>query len=338
MIKPNAYLIGEKLEQLRQHYSQTQYKARRLWPWFLFHHTNITNVPSILGLGRLQSREMRDQLNQPFHDTASGEVLANTDQHWLSYVRFYFRPNTPMLWNTEGFRSRIRWPDAYCPVPVYLLFDNKPILTNVDTQFSAGSLAGRYKNALSTPQEFVKLPFDDIYHSGRITERNEEIKNRRHAEVVVPNSIGLEHLRKIWCRSAAERETLKNLLPDHLWRRWRDKIFWGAEHDMFNHHWVYVKNAYLQMDTIDLRFNYPTKSRYITDCGQFALRFKIEDIPNQRVLYDDVVGHYSFNQNTHHLVFKLDSLGYVTKYKLTVSLNEYIAYVGVYDEMDDIPF
>jgi hypothetical protein len=201
--KKNAKVIKSKILELQQLYASDN---RRDWPYFAFHFSDVNNVKDILSLRRILSRNQAEKMSLDFVDTASDEVLANTSAEIKDFVRFYFRPLTPMFFHVEGFRpdpTKLKYPDAHCPVPVYLLFDNIELLTEYDTEFSNGNLGSRYSNRYTTVEHFLDLPFDDIYHEGSLygNPRKAAILNHRQAEIIIPNTCTLEHLSRIWCRS-----------------------------------------------------------------------------------------------------------------------------------------
>ena len=115
--KPDADKIEAHLAALRT--ASWLGAARRWWPQFIFHFTDLQNVVSVLTQGKLLARSRCEIAT----DIASADVLANTNDAWKDYVRLYFRPRTPMQWHIEGIRPRGRLTSlkAHCPVPVFLL-------------------------------------------------------------------------------------------------------------------------------------------------------------------------------------------------------------------------
>jgi hypothetical protein len=277
--KPDAERIRQQVAILKE---EAWLGARRWWPDFLFHFADMRNVVSILQEGALLSRTEMRARQANFTDAASHEVLGWTDDQWKQYARFYFRPRTPMLYRNEGFRPRERqWQGAHCPVPVYLLFDLEAVLCRADSRFSNGNLANTTServevNIFDHAADFERLPFELIYHDSRVpSEERDKIISHRHAEVIVPQAVGLDHLRSIWCRTQAEYETLRYLLPDALWQQWRDRITARTDHNLFNREWVHVEQVMLTSTDITFRFN---PSRKPEDAGWFTLHGEITDI------------------------------------------------------------
>jgi len=57
-----------------------------------------------------------------------------------------------------------------------------------------------------------------VYHEGWMKEEEKsQIKFHRHAEVIVPEELGLDALQRVWCRSEAEYQTLLHFLtPEQI--------------------------------------------------------------------------------------------------------------------------
>jgi len=276
--KPDAGLIRQRVAALRE---AEWLGARRWWTGYLFHFADVRNVVSILEAGALLSRAEMGLRQAQFTDAASPNVLDVTEDRWKQYARFYFRPRTPMLYRNEGFRPRERrWQGAHCPVPVYLLFDLEAVLCREDARFSDGNLANTASelvevNIYDRGADFERLPFELIYHDARVpAEERNRIISHRHAEVIVPKAVGLEHLRCIWCRTQAEHETLRFLLPEALWQQWGSRVTARTDWNLFNREWVHVERAALTPTRVIFRFNPPRKPE---DAGWFDLRGEITD-------------------------------------------------------------
>lgn len=192
---------------------------RKMWPRFAYHFTDINNAVSVLKDRRLFSRKYALENGLMKNDNASRDVISQTHDDVESYVRLYFRPRTPTQFYNEGFqvKSKRQKLHADCPIPVFFVFKLPELLSQPGVQFTDRSLAlnedvPRYH----TPQEFRKLPFEDIYQEGPLigmsTSQKKIITGHKQAEVIVPNVLDLDCLRVILVRSTAEKETLINLL------------------------------------------------------------------------------------------------------------------------------
>ena len=270
--KQDYQRVVDKLDDLVGKYKRDE---RSWWPDFVFHYTALENAISILESGALYSREETVSRGRLSLDSANPSVLANTSDTYKSYVRLYFRPKTPTQYSNEGIRPRDAIVhDAHCPVPVFLLFNSRDILTRASTQFSSGSLAGYSPGRVGRKTSFFeKLPFNKIYHNSSFGENQKrEIIVSRHAEVIVPGQLDLEPLQFIWCRSEAEKETLISLFSETQRIQWADKVFHGKKHDLFFSRWSYVDQVTLDENGIKFGFN-----RSTTTPGPFDLKVVVED-------------------------------------------------------------
>ena len=222
--KPNFQKIWLFLDELKQ--EAWLGEQRKRWPDFLFHFTDIRNAASILKHDFLLSRAEARRQGIDFASSASSKIINWTAPAIKDSVRFYFRPETPTTYHMEGFKPpNKRYEDAHCPVPIYFLFDMREIISLNATHFSTGNLARRGCRLFRTADEFISLPFRDIYHNTPYNpEDRDRYVNASQAEVIYPKRISLDHLKFIYCRSSAERETLQNLLPPAVWKRWETKV------------------------------------------------------------------------------------------------------------------
>ena len=158
--------------------------SRQWWPDFLFHFTDVKNVASILSEGFLRSRNELRRRNVTWQDEASKEIIEQTDSDLIDYVRLYFRPLTPTAYRNEGFRPKSQlYQTAHCPVPIYLLFDHRDIISLDETKFSNGSLARHDNELYQSAIEYSQLDFEKIYHNQWFSEEEKrDIINCRHAE------------------------------------------------------------------------------------------------------------------------------------------------------------
>lgn len=326
--KADAHLFEKKIEEL---HNDVTLGSRAKWTPYSYHFSDIRNIVSILRSGELLCRDYA--INSPsFRDIASASVIQQTDAKWHSYVRFYFRPRTPTLYHNEGFRPATRQQlNAHCPVPVYLLFDLYSIIIRQDTLFSDGTLASNNVNVYSTGLEFQQLPFSQIYHDKWFTpEEKNTIIYHRHAEIVVPERVGLDSLKFIWCRSQAEYEMLKHLLPSEIWKKWRKRVVARRDISVFNHKWGYVEQATLTTQEIILKFNQPDNS---LDKGLFNARLEIiETETNSLYSWEDA--NYHINESHS---FDLSNMPFSEDYTVRFTLDGQLAYQNRYQKLD-IPF
>ena len=328
--KRDAEIFRRRLTTLRQ---RTRLGARRWWPYFLYHFADLQNVASILKNDVLLSRAGVMTAYEGFTDSASPDVIDQTEEKWKHFVRFYFRPRTPTLYRNEGFRpvKRRVLGGAHCPMPVYLFFDFEELICREDAAFSYGSLARPDTLVYDTGDAFEKLPFDLVYHDSRFEkEERDSIIFHRHAEVVIRDQINLNSLRYIWCRSEAEYETLRFLLPPAVRQRWEGRIGIRSDYSLFNREWVYVDRALLGADSLVFYFN---PSRSSLDAGPFDLRVKVVD--------EQTGKQYNYRDPNAEigqpLVVDLAEMGAVEHYTVTLFLDGTIAYASSY-QAEPLPF
>jgi hypothetical protein len=191
-------------------------------------------------------------------DNASSEIIGQTRPERLEFARLYFRPRTPTQFRNEGIRPREqREMAAHCPMPVYFCFDALMTLAADDTLFSDGNLATARVSYSGERDFFLNIPFAQVFHEGAIRQADDkaEIIFRRHAEVLVPNRLPLKPgLKYVMCRSAAERQTLLQLVPAQSRQRWIPLVR-VAEQGLFYRQWTHVEQVVTVNDAVIIRFN-----------------------------------------------------------------------------------
>lgn len=93
------------------------------WYNFLYHFTDVHNVPSILYERYIWSRWIVEKTGVMQNDNASHAVIEATESNNKCYGRLYFRPLTPTQYHNEGYKPmkiRNSTINANCPVPVFL--------------------------------------------------------------------------------------------------------------------------------------------------------------------------------------------------------------------------
>ncbi len=296
--KPDADAFSKHLERLRE---ETWLGGRYWWPYFLFYVADLETVVDILKTGTLSAAQ--DDIN--------------TDR-WKDFVHLDFRPRTPALWRKEGIRPANKRQNGQLHLPVYLMFDFEAIIRRADSRFSEGDIY-RLRKSSKKASDFRRLPFEQIYHdSWFAAEERDEIMMRRQAVVLVPEQLDLEHLRHVWCRSAAERDTLRALLPSGKWSRWQDKVTTRTDFNLFNRKWAYVEEAELGAGRLALRFN-PCED----DCGEFKLRVEAQETGGRKHTWNE-------DEFVPGDAYQLDvsMLNPERGYTLRVYLDDALAYAG----------
>lgn len=246
--------------------------ARKWWPGFIFHFTDVVNAVKIIEAGKLLCRHQA----QIGRDSASSQVIDQTDEVWKGYVRLYFRPRTPTQYRNEGFRpqSRLGLLGAHCPMPVFFLFDALTLLTAAPTKFSDGNLAANDTRVGEDAAFLESIPFEKVYHDGPLGETEKRnIVYHRHAEVLVPGELDLTGLKWIVCRSEAELRTLRCLLSATSWEAYYARTV--IKRHLFNRTWNFVETAELEQSKVTLRF-----TRAPSASGPFDARLEILNLDN----------------------------------------------------------
>ena len=148
----------------------------------------------------------------------------------------------------------------------------------------------------------------------------------RNAEVLIPQRLGLRNVRHVLCRSQAEYETLRNLLPPRAWDRWVDKVDVVPRWNLFYGKWSFVDQVELADEHVLFRFNPAT--------GPFAARVDIsvrsatgsrryrwkDDEFMARDTLDVFNPDYSVSlyldsafEDTKHTTYRVDNAGTLTK-------------------------
>ncbi len=137
VIRPDANEVKVFLKNLANE-NWVKKSARKWWPQFVFHFTDVNNIAKILDCDNLYSRNRLKNTTQNFIDSASPDVIQNTPTSYQDFVRLYFRPRTPTQFRNEGIRptKERELGGAHCAVPVFLLFDSYQILSRIDSCFS----------------------------------------------------------------------------------------------------------------------------------------------------------------------------------------------------------
>jgi hypothetical protein len=313
--KPDAARIEARFEGLKS--ASWIGPARQWWPNFVFFFADLPNALRILQDGKLICRSQA----QMAVDTGSEKVLAWTAYKWKDCVRLYFRPRTPTQHQIEGFRptGRLDSLGKLMPVPIFFLFDAKEILTRKTTRFSTGNLS-QDPPVGDDASFFESIPFEKVYHDSWMREEEKsEIKFHRHAEIIVPQELDLDGLRRIWCRSEAEYQTLLHLLPPPLAKKFRERIGQGKRPSIHFCKWTFVESAILEQNRINLTFNQST----ITP-GPFAAELWVT---NQRTgdQYKWVNAQF---QATSPLTVNIPQIDRPTAYELRFTLDQVVAYAG----------
>lgn len=242
-------------------------KSISWWPNYLYHFTDINHAVSIIEKGWIYGRATAKQEHLTKTDAASQNVLDVTSETVKQCGRLYMRPLTPTQYYSEGYKPKTvrheKYKDANCPVPVFFLFDAAKTLEYPDVFFVEKGAAG-YKTELwkSGVDAFATLKFDSIFHNEPT--RNSEILKQRRTEVLREGGIPIAGLlRRIVCRTSAEKQTLLTLIQSCCPQQYDSykSIIICAPADtasnMFMHHGFYVKTINATKEKVLIQFNEP---------------------------------------------------------------------------------
>lgn len=282
---------------------------RHWWTYFLFAYYDLHDVIDILNQGEIAPKHTRIQHG-----------------NWDHTIRLNFRPRTPDLFGCEGIRPTAEQPQNHCPMPVYLLFDIESVITLADVRFSEGDISQRPRT-YSTASAFRDLPFHQIYHDTwfRPDERD-EILNARRAQVIVPHTLNLSHLRHIWCRSSAEYETLFWGLPDAVRSQWGERITVRKDYNLFHSKWHYVEQVTLGNEGALFQFN-PCGSGNYDECAPFDVLVQIRAWNDPETVHEIAFDNIELEEQ---LGLDFDGLALSGGYDITLYLDDVKAYSGRY--------
>ena len=313
--KPDAGRIEAHLEALRS--ASWIGPARKWWPKYLFFFADLPNALRILEGGKLLCRKLAPIAA----DTGSEAILSHTADEWKDCVRLYFRPRTPTQHQVEGFRPPNRFDSLgkHMPVPIFFLFDAKDILTRKTTRFSTGNLS-QNPPVGEDAAFFESIPFEKVYHDSWMREEEKDaIKFHRHAEIIVPRELDLDGLRRIWCRSEAEYQTLLHLLPPPLVRKFKERIGQGKRPSLHFCKWTFVESANLEQNRMTFIFNTSTATP-----GPFAAQLRVKNLTTG-------AGYKWENpsfQTKNPLAINLRQIEGPTAYEARLTLDNVIAFEG----------
>ncbi|WP_043934189.1 DarT ssDNA thymidine ADP-ribosyltransferase family protein [Bacillus sp. EB01] len=304
---------------------------KRKWiPKYVYHFTDLANAKNILTEGFVYSRKKATELGLMQVDNASSDVIDYTTDSWKSYARFYFRPKTPTQYNNEGIRAsnQITELKAHCPVPVFFLFDSVSMLTMDESKFSYGNLAVN-DTVYSDIESFKNMPFSSVYHEGYYdTFLQSHIKFNRHAELIVPEKCSLQHLKRIVCRSAAEKETFLNVLDWKTQDKYKDIIVVDTRTNFFEGKWTYIDEVSLTKEKITITFN--VCSRKVHFNAYLKIIEKQTDI------------NYTWSNEEYEpkrtKAFNIENLKYPEFYEVEFYLDDNLAYKNYFMDDDYLPF
>lgn len=294
------------------------------WPKYIYHYTDINNAVSILQDGKIYSRHKVNQ--KMINENAALEILHQTDEKVLDYVRFYFRPKTPTQYRNEGFipKNCRQYEEANVPVPIFFAFEAKDMLSMEGVEYSEIALANKGSKLMNDVREFSKFDFKKIYSDGGY--QGEKLTPYRRAEIVVPNDCDLRFLKHIWCRTNAEYISLCTMLKErNIYEKYKDKI--GVKENdtgLFFKKSLYISSVRLFIDKAkiiyrnsDLVDNSNINIKYVLQMGDRRVESKIVHNLQMIVHFNKKDIQDLIKENNGEFIFQIyfdESLVYINKY------------------------
>lgn len=290
---------------------------QQYWPRSIYHFTDVLNVPAILGAGGITCRG--NLAAGSFADTSSHGITERTD-YAHGYVRLYFRPVTPMQYGSEGFKpERAITEGRHWPMPVFFIFDAGLACARPGIEFTNGNFADSAAMKGSGIDFLKGLPFEWIYGNGAyLPEVTWKSRFHRQAEILVPGTLDFEDMQAIVCRTAAERDTLIDILAPDLVKRYGDMIrVVDPRETMFTNRFAFVRSLVWAPAGINLHMS-PAH-------GPFNYRYRLSTVKSGRVLKENA-STIDRIQPKHTIDFTAPSLASV---HMCFEIDGHVAFSGV---------
>lgn len=301
----------------------------------VLHFTDFSNLKTIFEQGYLFSRKHCENENINFVDGANHDVLDKAEEHVHNCVRFYYRGNTPTLYDNEGIKLKEYCNDTHIPIPVYLLFDEELLYLD-STEFSNG-------NATNSPRGntayFLKaMDWDAIFHNTWFEQHERDyIVNRRHAELLSKEPVPLKYLKQIIFRCEGDRKRAVNLLGNDSRYKvdvniFSNKNFSSPKYEYQENNFIkdykidfeYDKNNNITAVLLEMEFqkmwqNYQTAFNIFDNKGNIIKDYRMS------VLYRTVFG-FTISQSINHNEIKVLKLEGNTSnwHKIEIYINDIV--------------
>lgn len=218
--KKNKQEFITKIDNLKSEYSERR-KSNRNYCQFegVWHFTDYSNLKSIFERGSILSRNSAKSL-ESFLDGADKSVIKRAD-FALDCTRFYYRPQTPTLFNNEGVKikeylnlSNGETKDVginHLPKPVYMSFDES-IIYDIHSIYSDGNMSSNATSHGKTLDFFQDIQWDDVFYND-FSDR--EQRRIRQAELLYVGNLPLKkYLKKIYFRSETDLKQARTQFKD----------------------------------------------------------------------------------------------------------------------------
>ncbi|WP_251980413.1 DarT ssDNA thymidine ADP-ribosyltransferase family protein [Salinibacter ruber] len=306
------------------------------WLKYAFHYTDVKNAAGIIESGHLYSRARVLEREMMDTDNANPSVI-DQSEHSHDWARLYFRPKTPTQYRNEGIKPCSEHDRGHCPIPVFFFFDKECIIRCKGVKFSNQGLnKARPPRLYSSPSALTgdDMPAREIYSHGYYDkQRNPQIKDRRHAEIVQSDSFKLVHcLKGIACRSVAEKETLMTLLKrrsvgGRTINKYEPIIRTISSGDLFYKDWPFVESLVVDNsprsrsgETTKLKFECWPNSR--KRCS-YKYRLNVKSLNNnENYVAEGEFSHYESNM----IIFEVEEG--IRDMEISLKLDGQLAFAG----------
>jgi hypothetical protein len=152
-----------------------------------------------------------------------------------------------------------------------------------------------------------------------------EIIACRNAEIIVPAELDLSALKYIYCRSQAEWESLKYLMPPTSYARYQSRMFSSAKQNLYTRHHTFLETVRLASDVVLLNFSPDTMSP-----GPFQLSFEFKTLAGEH-LQKRVIRDFMVRSPDGQYDFRIPAPA--KEYEITVMLDDALIYTNAYREL-----
>lgn len=188
-----------------------------------FHHyTDFKNFIQIMKEKKLYSRNIVEEKQLLHTDAAENSVIVRTPSLIKDMVRFYYKENTPTLYRNEGIRHDDDFGrnehNVHMPIPVLLLFE-KELIFEPGVYITNGGGGSVYTQKTNDFNKALSYDWDGVFRRGPYgqvpPQEISAITNRRNAEFLYPNQVGIDRLSAIIFRSEADKKHAEFILGEN---------------------------------------------------------------------------------------------------------------------------
>lgn len=184
--------LKEIEERQRQKEKQNKEELLNIMKSFGFegfcHTANLNNFIDIYKSGFLKSRNLLEEEGFVFEDNSNMSVIEKTGEFIKKQVRFYYRPITP-----TNIGAYIKFNQKH---PVLMVFDES--LLYDECYFSEGCPAGYNKTIHKNISRAKKFNWEKIFETGYFDTFDDESRNYRNSEFLVPHKVPISKIKKIY--------------------------------------------------------------------------------------------------------------------------------------------